>query len=89
VSRHDPTCIQILEVEPGVDRRERYRLERRVRRMTVTLEWLHQYADDRQAEPVVHTKYIRRAIVDFEEQVDAMNARLRELSLDRASTGCR
>jgi hypothetical protein len=58
-----------------------------VRRMTVTLDWLHQYADDRRTEPVVHTKYVRRAITDFESQIDAMNARLRDLALARAPTG--
>jgi alkylation response protein AidB-like acyl-CoA dehydrogenase len=53
--------------------------------MTVTLQWLHQYADDRRTEPVVHTKYIRQAIVDFEMQIEAMKARLRELTSDRAT----
>jgi hypothetical protein len=81
--------IQTRDVEPALDRRERYRLERRVRRMAVTLEWLNQYANDRRTEPVVHTKYIRQAIVDFERQIDAINARLGELRLASASMGCR
>jgi hypothetical protein len=79
--------IQTPDVEPAVDRRERHRLERQVRRMTVTLEWLHQYANDRRTEPVVHTKYIRQAIADFERQIEAMNVRLRDLTLGRVSTG--
>jgi hypothetical protein len=87
VPRHDPTSIQSRELAPTIDLREQYRLERRVRRMTVTLEWLHQYADDRQIEPVVHTKYIRQAINDFERQIEAMNARLRELALGGGSVG--
>jgi hypothetical protein len=87
VSRYDPTSSQILELEPPIDHHERYRLRRRVRRLTVTLEWLHQYADDRQAEPLVHTKYIRQAIEDFERQIEAMNTRLHELALSRTSVG--
>lgn len=84
VSCHDAISTPIPEVEPAVDRREQYRLERRMRRMTVTLEWLHQYADDRRTEPVVHTKYIRQAIVDFESEIEAMNARLRDVALGGA-----
>ncbi|HEY1776255.1 MAG TPA: hypothetical protein VGG41_08875 [Solirubrobacteraceae bacterium] len=79
--------IQTPDVESAVDRRERYRLERQVRRMTVTLEWLHQYANDRRTEPIVHTRYIRQAIADFESQIEAMNVCLRDLALGRVSTG--
>jgi alkylation response protein AidB-like acyl-CoA dehydrogenase len=50
----------------------------------VTVRWLRQYASERQREPLVHPKYVRQAIADFETQIEAMNARLRDLALDRS-----
>lgn len=64
---------------------ERDRLERRVRRMTVATGALRQRVSDRRglgAPP----KRLRHAIADFEAQIDAMNARLRDLAYDPRST---
>jgi hypothetical protein len=63
---------------------ERDRLELRVRRATVALAALHQRASEhgRAERPARH---LRQAIVDFEAQVEAMNARLRDLAPERSS----
>jgi hypothetical protein len=75
----DPTSVEILGVELARDREERRRLERRVGRMTVTVAWLRQYAIEHRGEAIVRPKYVRHAIADFEAQIAAMNARLRDL----------
>jgi hypothetical protein len=77
---HDPAPIQILGVGLAGDRGERRRLERQVSRMTVTLEWLHEYASERRGEASVRPKYVRKTIADFEAQIAAKKSRLRELA---------
>ena len=64
---------------------ERDRLERRVRRMTVAVGSLRRYASDHRRE-VGAPRHVRQSIVDFEAQIEAMNARLRDLGSERAST---
>jgi hypothetical protein len=83
---HDPTPTEILGVELAGDHAERRRLERRVRRMTVTVAWLRQYAIEHRAEPIVRPKYVRHAIADFEAQIATMDARLRDLAPRLRST---
>jgi len=54
---HDPTPTEILGVElAGRPMPSVRRLERRVRRMTVTVAWLRQYAIEHRAEPIVRPK---------------------------------
>lgn len=64
---------------------ERDRLEHRVERATIALATLRQRLSEhgRAGQPPRH---LRQAIVDFEEQVAAMNARLRDLGPERSST---
>jgi hypothetical protein len=60
---------------------ERERLEHRVGRVTVAIAALRQRASERElAEPPTQ---IRQAIADFEAQLAAMYARLRDLADDR------
>jgi hypothetical protein len=61
---------------------ERDRLEFRVSGVTVALAWLRQYTSEHRPEPSVAPKYVRQAIADIE----AMNARFRDLAHDRGST---
>ena len=59
--------------------RERDRLERRVRRATVAIASLRQLENKDRRQPGGH-RHLRRAIADFEAQVEAMTARLRDLA---------
>jgi len=58
---------------------ERDRLERRVRRTTVAIASLRQLESGDRRRPG-GPKHLRRAIADFEAQVEAMTARLRDLA---------
>jgi hypothetical protein len=51
-------------------------LKRRIREKKVAIAWMRQYILEEQ-EPSVAPKYLRQAIVDFEAQLDSMNAQLR------------
>jgi hypothetical protein len=56
------------------------RLKRRIREKTVAIAWMHQYLRE-EPTPRVASRYLRRAIADFEAQLDTMNARLLHLGL--------
>lgn len=63
---------------------ERDRLERRVRRLTMAIAALREREHRR--ELGTPPKHVRYAIADFEAQIEAMNARLRDLAPDPLST---
>lgn len=58
---------------------ERDHLERRISRTAIAITWLRQYGGERQGDGRVPGRYVRQAITDFEAQIVAMNARLRDL----------
>ena len=62
---------------------ERDRLERRVRWMRVAIDALRRSATEGRREPPRH---VRRDIADFEAQIAALEARLRELAYDRGQS---
>jgi hypothetical protein len=64
---------------------ERDRLERRIRRMMVAVGSLRQHASEHRRE-LGTPRHVRQSIVDFEAQIEAMTARLRDLARERAST---
>jgi hypothetical protein len=61
------------------------RLKRHIREKTVAIAWMRQYMSE-ESSPRVAPRYLRRAIADFEAQLDTMNARLRHLSYGEEST---
>jgi hypothetical protein len=63
---------------------ERDRLEHRVNRVAVVIAALRQHETDHRRQLAEPPRHIRRAIADFEAQIAAMNARLRDLG-DRLS----
>ncbi len=65
---------------------ERDRLERRVRRVTVAISALRERASEHRGEVGSPPRHLRQAIADFEAQIEEMNARLRELAPERASS---
>jgi uncharacterized coiled-coil protein SlyX len=62
---------------------ERERLEHRVGRVTIAIAALRQRASEHQRELEELPTHIRQAIADFEAQLAAMYARLRDLAPDR------
>ncbi len=68
---------------------ERDRLERRVSRIAVAVAALRQRASEHQRELGPAPQPIRQAIADFEAQIAALNARLRDLAHDWGSTPVR
>jgi hypothetical protein len=58
---------------------DRIRLKRRIREKRVAVAWMRQYMRE-EREPSVAPSYVRRAIADFEKQIEAMNARLLHLA---------
>jgi hypothetical protein len=64
---------------------ERDRLERRARRMTFAVGSLRQRATERQRELGATPRHLHQVIVDFEVQIEAMNARLVELAWEGTS----
>ena len=68
---------------------DRDHLERRISRIGVAITWLRQYNGDRQGVGQVPQRYVRQAITDFEAQIVAMNARLRELPPKRTAPASR
>ena len=65
---------------------ERERLEPRVGRVTVAIAALRQRASEHQRELAEPPTQIRQATADFEAQLAAMYARLRDLADDRGSS---
>jgi len=59
---------------------ERDRLEHRIRRVTVAITALHQRASEHRAELGTIPRQLGQAIADFEAQIAAINARLRDLT---------
>jgi hypothetical protein len=65
---------------------ERDRLERRVRRVTVAIVTLRRRASEDRREAGGSPRLLRRAIADFEAEIEAMNGRLRDLAPERPFT---
>jgi hypothetical protein len=65
---------------------ERDRLNRRVSRTTVAIAALRQHASEHRRELGALPRPLRQAIADFEAQIEAMNARLRDLAPEGTST---
>jgi hypothetical protein len=65
---------------------ERDRLERRVRRVTVAVAVLRERVSAHRPELGRPPRHLLRAIADFEAQIEALSARLRDLGRDPAST---
>jgi hypothetical protein len=55
------------------------RLKRRIREKTVAIAWMRRYLRE-EPEPRVAPRYLRRAIADFEAQLETMNVQLRHLT---------
>jgi hypothetical protein len=68
---------------------ERDRLEHRVRRVTVAVAVLRERVSAYRPELGTPPRHLRRAITNFEAQIEALNARLRDLARDPASTQVR
>jgi hypothetical protein len=68
------------------DELERDRLEYRVRRVTVAIVVLRQLAGEHRARRGGPPAHVRRAIADFEAQIEAMNARLHDLAGEARAT---
>lgn len=64
---------------------ERDRLMRRVRRVTLAIACLRHVASERRRERDGFPRQLQHAIADFEVQIDAMNARLRDLAAEPGS----
>jgi hypothetical protein len=64
---------------------ERDRLELRVRWMTVAVDSLRQRASQHRREHGALPRHLRQANAEFEAQIDALEARLRELAQERTS----
>ena len=67
---------------------ERDRLERRVRRVTVAVAVLRERVTGHGAE-LTPPRHLLRAIADFEAQIEAHSARLRDLGRDPVTTQVR
>jgi hypothetical protein len=63
---------------------ERDHLERRVRRDTVAMAMLRERASGYPPEPGTPPRHLLCAIADFELQIEALSARLRDLARDPA-----
>jgi hypothetical protein len=61
------------------------RLERRARRMTFAVGSLRHRVNESERQRGATPRHLEHIIVDFEAQIDAMNARLRELAWERTS----
>jgi hypothetical protein len=65
---------------------ERDRLERRVRRVAVAVAVLRERVSGSRLERGAPPRHLLRAITDFETQIEALSARLRDLGRDPTST---
>ena len=61
---------------------ERDRLKHRVGRVTAAVSVLNRLAGEHRRELGAPPRHLRRAIADFEAQIEAMTARLRDLALE-------
>jgi hypothetical protein len=59
---------------------ERDRLERRATRVALAVAALRQRASEQPSEAGTPPRHLANVIADFEAQIEAMNARLRELA---------
>ncbi len=75
-AQHKPTRSLGAELE-------RARLERRATRMTFAVGSLRQRANERERNLGPSPRHLQQIIVDFEAQIEAMNARLGQLSWER------
>jgi hypothetical protein len=75
-----PACTPTLGAEL-----ERDRLERRLRRATVAIAALHDRVSGHRPELGTASRRLRQTIADFEAQIEALSARLRDLGHDSAS----
>jgi hypothetical protein len=64
---------------------EHDRLESRVSRMRLAVGVLRQRERENRRGPGAPHRHLGQVIADFEAQIDAMNARLRDLGIDRPS----
>jgi hypothetical protein len=80
MSATPPTSTQTLGAEL-----ERYRLERRVRRMTVAIGVLRQRESENRREPRAPRRHLGKAIADFEGQIEMIKTRLRDLGMEGSS----
>jgi hypothetical protein len=76
-STMSPTSTHTLGAEL-----ERDRLASRVSRMTVAISVLRQRQRENRRGPGAPRRHLGRVIADFEAQIQAMNARLRDLGMD-------
>jgi hypothetical protein len=64
---------------------ERDRLERRIRRVGIAIDALRQRLGE-QTRAEQTSRHVRRAIADFEAQIETMSARLQDLAPENSST---
>jgi hypothetical protein len=81
-SKAAPMCTLGTELE-------RDRLEHRVGRATVAIAVLRRIAGEHRRELGAPPRHLRHAIADFEAQIEAMNARLRDIGVEPASAHMR
>jgi hypothetical protein len=77
------TCISAHTLRADL---ERDRLERRVRRVTVAIAVLRERMSGPRTELGSPPRHLPQAIADFEAQIEALSARLRDLGRDPAPT---
>jgi hypothetical protein len=84
-----PSVTSIATVSPHTlgEELERDRLERRVSRVTVAVAVLRDRVSAYRPEAAAPPRHLLRAVADFEAQIEALSARLRDLGRDHASTG--
>jgi hypothetical protein len=83
-TRSESDASGLARATPGAEL-ERDRLERRISRTAIAITWLRQYGGERQGDGRVPGRYVRQAITDFEAQIVAMKARLRDLPPKRTA----
>jgi hypothetical protein len=82
MSAASPTLSRTLGAEL-----ERDRLEHRATRMTVAIGVLRQRTTENRRAPGARQRRLGQAIADFEAEIEAINARLRDLDHQGAADG--
>jgi hypothetical protein len=82
MSAASPTLSRTLGAEL-----ERDRLEHRATRMTVAIGVLRQRTTENRRDPGARQRRLGQAIADFEAEIEAINARLRDLDHQGAADG--